>query len=503
MKHPSTMRAPAPRSPYRVSLRKPLDPRTLGPLAPLLCAPLLVALSCNVGPDYVRPVVASPQSFRAPRAPASNDGHASAVASAPAQGPALAEQHWAAVFTDPGLRGLIGVALRENYDLKLAANRVLQAEAELDFTRMANWPVVSATASAGAQRLRFGGRGEPVTGGLFQLGANVNWELDFWGKFRRASEAARAELLASEWGRRAVMTSLVSQVATVYFELRAIDQQLDIARRTLASRRESLRLTQVREAGGAGSLVDVRQAEQLVFGADAQIVNLTRLVEQQENALSILLGRDPGPIERGLDLSSQPRVTEIPTGLPSALLERRPDIQVAEQQLVAANAHIGVAKSAYFPQISLTASGGVASAALGALFSAPALVWSAAASLVQPIFPSPRLDAELEITELSRDAAVIGYRQTIQQAFREVSDALIGYQRGREYRAIQQSLLESAREARRLADLRYQGGATSYLEVLDSDTRLFTAELGVVQAELSELSAFVEIYRALGGGWQT
>jgi len=299
------------------------------------------------------------------------------------------------------------------------------------------------------------------------------------------------------------MTSLVSQVATVYFELRALDQQLDIARRTLESRRESLRLTQVREKGGAGSLVDVHQAEQLVYGADAQIVNLTRLVEQQENALSILLGRDPGPVERGLDLSSQPRVTEIPTGLPSALLERRPDIQVAEQQLVAANAHIGVAKSAYFPSISLTASGGVASAALGALFSAPALVWSAAASLVQPIFPSPRLDAEVTITELERDAAIIGYRQAIQQAFREVSDALIGYQRGREYRTIQQSLLTSAREARRLADLRYQGGATSYLEVLDSDTRLLSAELGVVQAELSELSAFVEIYRALGGGWQS
>jgi outer membrane protein, multidrug efflux system len=247
----------------------------------------------------------------------------------------------------------------------------------------------------------------------------------------------------------------------------------------------------------------VRQAEQLVYGADAQIVNLTRLIEQQENALSLLLGRDPGPIERGLDLSEQPRVLDVPTGLPSALLERRPDIQVAEQALVAANAHIGVAKSAYFPQIALTASGGVQSSALGALFSAPALVWSAAASLVQPIFPSPRLDAELELTELQRDAALIEYRQTIQQAFREVSDALIGYQRGREYRAIQQNLVGSAREARRLADLRYQGGAASYLEVLDSDTRLFTAELGVVQAELSELSAFVEIYRALGGGWRS
>jgi multidrug efflux system outer membrane protein len=448
--------------------------------------------------------VASPQSFRAAGAPASSDSSAAvSPAAAPLAAQPLAEKQWSDVFTDPGLRALIVVALRDNYDLQLAANRVLQAEAELDFTRMANWPVITGNAAAAAQRTRFGGRGDAVTGGLFQLGADVSWELDFWGKYRRANEAARAELLSSEWGRRAVTASLISQVATLYFELRALDQQLDIARRTLESRRESLRLTQVREKGGAGSLVDVRQAEQLVYGADAQIVDLTRLIEQQENALSILLGRDPGPIARGLDLPSQPRVTDIPTGLPSALLERRPDIQAAEQQLVAANAQIGVAKSAYFPQISLTASGGVASAALGALFSAPALVWSAAASLVQPIFPSPRLDAEVEVSELQRDAAVLNYRQTIQQAFREVSDALIGYQRGREYRAIQQHLLASAREARRLADLRYQGGATSYLEVLDSDTRLFTAELGVVQAELSELSAFVEIYRALGGGWSS
>jgi outer membrane protein, multidrug efflux system len=454
----------------------------------------VAALGCTVGPNYERPTVAAPQSYRGSSTEAT-------LASGGAAGASFGEQRWSDVFADPELRALIGVALNENYDVLLAANRVLQAEAHLGVARTANLPTVAATGSAGAQRVRFGGRGEPVTAGLFQLGGEVSWEIDFWGKFRRATEAARAEMLSSEWGRCAVLTSLVSQVATLYFELRGLDQQLDIARRTLVSRQESLRLTQVREKGGAGSLVDVRQAEQLVYNAEAQIVNLQRLVEQQENALSTLIGRDPGPVARGLDISSEPRVTEIPTGLPSTLLERRPDIQVAEQQLVAANAQIGVAKSVYFPQISLTASGGVASAALGTLFSAPALVWSAAASLVQPIFPSQRLAAEVRVAELERDAAVIGYRQTIQQAFREVSDALVGYQRGREYRVIQQSLVQSAREARRLADLRYQGGATSYLEVLDSDTRLFTAELGLVQAELAELASFVEIYRALGGGW--
>lgn len=449
----------------------------------------LAALACNVGPNYERPSVASPQSYRAPSAQ-------------PTHGASLGEQRWAEVFTDPELRKLIGEALRQNYDVMLAANRVLQAEAELGFTRTANLPTVTANGSASAQRARFAGQGDPASGGLYQLGASISWEVDFWGKFRRANEAARAQYLGSEWGRRAVITSLVGQVASLYFQLRALDQQLDIATRTLGSRQESLRLTQVRETGGAGSLVDVKQAEQLVFGANAQIVNLSQRIEQQENALSTLLGHDPGPIARGVDISSQPRVTEIPTGLPSSLLERRADIQSAEQLLVAANAQIGVAKSAYFPQISLTASGGVASAALATLFSAPALVWSAAASLVQPVFPTQRIETDVTLAELERDARVISYRQAIQQAFREVSDALVGYQRGREYRVIQQSLLASAREARRLADLRYQGGATSYLEVLDSDTRLFTAELGLVQAELSELSAFVEIYRALGGGWQ-
>jgi outer membrane protein, multidrug efflux system len=449
---------------------------------------LSLALGCTVGPDYQRPSVKTPDSYRA------------AADAAPA--PSFAEQRWADVFGDAELRALIGVALRENYDLMLAANRVLQAGAQLGIARSALMPTINANAGVSAQRARFGAQPEPATFELFQLGASLSWELDFWGKFRRANEAARAQMLGSEWARRAVVTGLVSQVATTYFGLRALDRQLDIAERTRTTRQESLRLTQVRETGGAGSLVDVRQAEQLVYGADVQIVTLKRQIEQQENALSTLLGRDVGAVARGLDLAEQPRLTEVPTGLPSALLERRPDIQIAEQQLVAQNAQIGVAKAQYFPQIALTASGGVTSTALSTLFSAPSLIWSAAASLTQPIFNGGRIDAEVDLAELQKEAALIGYRQTIQQAFREVSDALVGYQRGREYREIQQKLLESAREARRLADLRYQGGATSYLEVLDSDTRLFVAELGVVQAELGELSAFVEIYRALGGGWQ-
>ncbi|HWO13852.1 MAG TPA: efflux transporter outer membrane subunit [Polyangiaceae bacterium] len=460
-----------------------------------ICSSLTAAslFGCNVGPNYERPVVSTPPAYR------------SAAPAAPVTAPAevsIAEQPFAQVFTDPALQQLIGVALTSNYDALIAANRVLAAEAELGIVRSAQLPVVSANAGAQAGRARLGGRGEPVTGGLFALGASVSWEIDFWGKFRRGTEAARARLLASEWGRRALLTSLVSQVAALYYELRGLDEQLDIARRTLASRQESLRLTQVRDAGGAGSLVDVRQAEQLVFGASAQIVDLERRIALQENGLSTLLGRDPGPIPRGLAISAQPRALDVPTGLPSSLLERRPDIRQAEQQLVASNAQIGVAKSAYFPQITLTGSGGVASAALSTLFSAPALVWSAAASLAQPVFNGGRLAAQVDAAELGKEAALLAYRQTIQQAFREVSDALISYQRGRDFRQVQEDLLGSAREARRLAELRYQGGATSYLEVLDSDTRLFIAELGLVGAELSELSAYVEIYRALGGGFQ-
>jgi multidrug efflux system outer membrane protein len=343
--------------------------------------------------------------------------------------------------------------------------------------------------------------GRDTSAATASVGFKIGWELDFWGKFRRANEAARAQIAASEWGRRAIITSLVSEVASSYFVLRSLDWQLDISRRTLTSREESLRLTQVREQGGATSLVDVRQAEQLVFTARGQIVDLQRLIEQQENAISVLLGRNPGPIERGRALTDQSHAPEVPEGLPSTLLDRRPDIQQAEQFIVASNAQIGVAKAAYFPQISLTGSGGVASTALASLFTAG--TWTAGIGAVEPIFNAGRTRSQVALAEARRQESEIAYRQTIQRAFREVSDAIVGYRRLREFRETQEGLLRAAQDARRLADLRYQGGATSYLEVLDSDTRLFAAELGLVQAQLVELSEFVEIYRSLGGGWQS
>jgi multidrug efflux system outer membrane protein len=461
----------------------------LGTKSPgLLFAAALVAAGCNVGPNYERPKVESPASYRS-APPSASQG-------------SLADEHWASILPDQTLRELIKTGLSNNYDVRIAAVRVLQAGAELGITRADQLPVLTGLASVGGQRGRLTGS-DPITVAQYQLGASVSWELDFWGKFRRATEAARANLLGSEWGRRAVMTSLVSGIASSYFQLRALDRQLEVSQRTLSTRQESLRLTQVRDQGGAGSLVDVRQAEQLVEGANATIISLSLDIEQLENGISVLLGRYPGPIARGDALEAQPLRPEVPAGLPSSLLEQRPDIQSAEQAMIAANAGIGVAKSAYFPQISLTASGGVASTSLSNLFSAPSIVWQAAASLVQPIFDGGRIDAQVTRAELVRDEARLQYLRTIQQAFREVSDALIEYQRQREARDVQERLVSSARDARRLADLRYQGGNSSYLEVLDSDTRLFEAELGLINAELAERTAFVEIYRALGGGWRT
>lgn len=461
--------------------------RHLGISQGLWAITLVAVAACNVGPSYERPKIESPENYRGAAAPTEES---------------LADAKWSVLLADQTLRQLIQSALEHNYDLAVAANRVLQAEAELGITGADRFPSLAAQAVVGAQRTRQFSP-TPSTVATYQLAGTLAWELDFWGKYRRASEAARANLLGSEWGRRAVVTSLVSTVATSYFRLRAFDRQLEISQRTLTNRQESLRLTQVRDQGGAGSLVDVRQAEQLVESAHAQIVSLSASIQQQENAISVLLGRYPGPVARGAALEAHELRLDVPAGLPSSLLERRPDIQQAEQALVAANAAIGVAKAAYFPQISLTASGGVASTSLSTLFSAPSIVWNAAASLVQPIFDGGRIRSQVTRAELGREQARLEYQHTIQQAFREVADALVGYQSGRDAREIQERLVRSAADARRLADMRYQGGTSSYLEVLDSDTRLFEAELGLINAELSERAAFIEIYRALGGGWQS
>jgi multidrug efflux system outer membrane protein len=450
----------------------------------------LVACGCMVGPNYARPPVTLPDSYRGLTEAGSVDSSS------------LGDAKWWDVFQDEQLQSLIKTALEKNYDVRIAAARVLEAQAQLGIVHADELPTIAAGASVLGQRVPAALFGFSRTAVAGVVSGSASWNLDFWGRLRRASEAARAQIVGAGWAQRAVVTTLVSELADAYFGLRALDLQLEITTRTLATRQESLRLTEIREQGGATSLVDVRQAEQLVYAATTEIANLERTIEQQENLIRVLIGDLPAPVARGRALTDQPHAAEVPAGLPSALLERRPDIQRAEQQLVAANAEIGVAKAAYFPQISLTGSGGFESTALSALFSGPSVIWSAAVGAVQPLFTGGRLRSQVELAEVRREESLLLYQQTIQGAFREVSDSLVGYRKVRESRAQQELLVAAARDARRLADVRYEGGVTSYLEVLDADSRLFAAELGLVQVQFGELAGLVEIYRSLGGGWQ-
>jgi len=457
----------------------------------LLSAALLLS-GCTVGPNYKRPVVAVPPTYRGavPDETAQTDTAT------------LGDQKWRDIFQDEQLRALIRTALQQNYDVRIAASRVLEANAQLGITRADQFPTLSAGAGIGDVRTaqaKFLPKFETSIG---QVNLSAAWELDFWGKFRRATEAARANLLASKWARQEVVSTLVANVADAYFQLRALDLQLEISKRTLDSRQESLHLTRILANGGATSLLDVRQAEQLVFTAGAEIPTLEQQVEQQENFLSILLGQNPGDIPRGQTLTEQRQPPQVPPGLPSSLLERRPDIRQAEEQLVAANAEIGVARAAYFPDISLSGSGGFQSSALTDLFSGPAGAWSFGASLAQPIFTGGRLRSGVRLAEAQQQTATLFYQQSIQEAFRSVSDALVAYRKTREFRAQQELLFESAKDAARLSQMRYTGGATGYLEVLTNETNAFSAELGLVQARLNELLALVQLYEALGGGWQ-
>jgi len=453
---------------------------------------MLLLSGCAVGPTYKRPSVNVPGAYRG----------AIPQESAQTAAESLGDQKWWEVFEDQQLQELIHTALQHNYDVRIAATRILEARAQVGITRADQLPTISGGAEAvnrRSARTKFFPAFETSSN---QVDLSLAWELDFWGKYRRATESARANLLATQWARQAVISTLVSDVAAAYFQLRELDLELEISRRTLASRRDSLRLTQTLASGGATSMLDVRQAEQLVFTAAETIPDLERRIEQRENFLSALLGNNPGPITRGTKLTEQPHAPEIPAGLPSSLLERRPDIRQAEAQLIAANAQIGVAKAAYFPQINLTASGGYQSSALTSLFTGPAGLWSFGGSLVQPIFTGGRIRSNVKFTEARQQEAALVYQQTIQQAFRGVSDALVEYRKGREFREQQEQLTFSAQDAAQLSETRYRGGATSYLEVLTNETNYFDAELGLAQAQLNELLGLVRMYRNLGGGWQ-
>jgi multidrug efflux system outer membrane protein len=451
---------------------------------------LLITTGCTLGPKYKRPAAPVPDSFRG---------------STPGTTPtsqSLGDEKWWTVFQDPQLQALIREALAQNYDVRIAATRVLEAQASLGITRADQFPIVFGGASTTNQRFPQTQITRAFETSPFQVNLGLAWELDFWGKFRRATEAARAELLSTEWGQRAVMSSLVSDVATAYFQLLELDSEMDISKHTLDSRRESLRLVEVRAKGGVTSLLDVRQSEQLVYTAAAAIPDLERRIEQQENLISIFLGRNPGPVARGLSLVENKVPPEVPAGLPSSLLDRRPDIQASEQTLISANALIGVAKAAYFPQITLTGLAGYQSPALTDLFTGPAGLWSFGAQLTQPIFTAGKIRSGVRLTEAQKQEVALIYQQSIQQAFREVSDSLIAYRKNREFREQEALLVQAAADATQLADSRYRGGVTSYLEVLVSDTDFFDAQIGLSQAQLNERLALVQLYNALGGGWQ-
>jgi multidrug efflux system outer membrane protein len=456
----------------------------------------LLLAGCAVGPNYKRPAIVTPQTYRG--APAGTEATASSGGAAASFG----DEKWWEVFQDAQLQSLIRTALQQNYDVRIAASRILQAQAELGITRSNELPSAAAIAigngSRNAKSKFFNEYYESYT----ELGLGFQWNLDFWGKYRRATEAARDQLLANEWARKAVIDSLVANVASAYFTLRELDLQIEISRRTLASDQNSLRLTQLLVDHGRTSLLDVRQAEQLVFNASGEIPNIEKQIEQQENLISILLGENPGGVARGMELTAQPHPPEVPAGLPSSLLDRRPDIREAEAQLMSMNAQIGVAKAAYFPAISLTGVGGVQSIALTQLFTGPAGLWSFTGQLAQPLYAGGSLRSGVRLAQAQQEQAALTYQQTIQQAFREVSNALVAYAKDQEFRKQQELLTHSAEDASHLSDLRYRGGASSYLEVIDADTRYYSAELTLAQAQLNEMLDYVELYRALGGGWQ-
>jgi multidrug efflux system outer membrane protein len=464
----------------------------------ILLAALVLLAGCTVGPNYKRPSVATPAAFRAPE-PLPADQAAS-----------FADLKWFEIFKDDQLQHLIRTALQQNYDLRDAVTRVDAARASLGITRSDQYPSFGAGGEIEINRLsRDGATPLPP---IFLPSQNRNFgtatlnllsfEIDLWGRLRRATEAARANLLSAEENRKAVVTTLVSDVATAYLSLRELDYELEISKRTLETRRESLELTLSRQRGGVSTLLDLRQAEQLVDTAAQAIPGILQQSEQTENLIRLLLGENPGEVPRGESLTAQNFPPEVPAGLASALLERRPDIRAAEQNLIAANAQIGVARAAYFPQLTLSGFLGGQSTQLASLFSGPNSAWSLVPQVTQPIFTAGRLKSGVRLAEADREHALVHYQKTVQTAFAEVSNSLIAHQRVRESREQQEALVVALQDRLRLAYIRYRGGVDTQLNALDADRDLFQAQLTLSQIRRDELLTVVQLYKTLGGGWQ-
>jgi multidrug efflux system outer membrane protein len=449
---------------------------------------------CTVGPNYKRPSYPTPPAFRgADETAVSTDAKTS-----------LGDEQWASVYREPELQDLIRKALANNYDVRIAAQRILEQQAQVRITRSQEFPLVSVGGTAIGATLpsSIGGNSipNPLVEGSFSLSAS--WTPDFWGLYRRQTEAARAQLLAQDWAQRAVRLTLVEDVATAYLQIRALDSQLAITKQTIQVRQSSVDLTKTLESGGSVPLSDVRQAEQLLYTATSELPQLEQQIQQQENAISLLLGENPGPIVHQDSAALAPPPQDLPTGLPSQLLERRPDIQQAEATLISANAQIGVARAQFFPNLSISGSGGVGGDSLSSIFDPAGKTIYGIGSLTQPLFEGGKLRGQLQLSEATKQEMVLNYQKTIAGAFRDVSNALIALNKQRAYREQQEKLVNAAQDAVRLANIRYQGGSTAYLEVLTTSSNLYAAQLNLVSAQQGEALALVQLYSALGGGWQ-
>jgi multidrug efflux system outer membrane protein len=460
----------------------------------VLLIAVLTLSGCVMGPNYHRPKVEAPAAFRGADTSTSTKS--------------IADTRWPALFNDQVLSDLISIGLEDNYDIRIAAERVWQARAVLGVANSELYPALDVNGTFSANRnsqvgaIPFLPKGASTDVSYTQTGFHLGWELDLWGRLRRLKESDRAEFFASEEARNGVVTTFIADVTGAYLTLREYDLELEIARKTRDIAEDSLRLTTVRQQSGVATALDVRQAEQFLRSATAQIAASERLIAQEENAVSILVGRPPADVPRGKRLVELQAPVDVPPGLPSTLLERRPDIRESEQHLIAANAQIGAARAAYFPQISLTGFMGGQSRALTDLFTGPARQWTLNPLVGLPIFNANRLRSNVRLTEAVQREAVLRYQKTIQTAFREVSDALVSYRKTTEQLEQQQLLVTALGESNRLSVVRYQGGLDSYLQVLDAERNLFQGQLVEAQLRRSVLLSVVELYRALGGGWQ-
>jgi multidrug efflux system outer membrane protein len=460
----------------------------------LLAGALGLLAGCTVGPKYTRPNYTAPPAFRGPDNTAvTGDAKNS-----------LGDEQWASVYQEPELQELIRKALANNYDVRIAAQRILEQQAQVRVTRSQQFPSVNVGGTGIGATLpsSLGNQiPNPLVNGSFNVSAA--WTPDFWGLYRRQTEAARAQLLAQEWAQRAVRLTLVQQVASAYLQIRALDTQLEITQQTIKVRQDSVALTKTLESGGSVPLSDVRQSEQLLYTATSEVPQLEEQIQQQENAIALLLGENPGPVAHGDQNALAPPPQDLPAGLPSQLLERRPDIQQAEATLIAANAQIGVARAQFFPNLSISASGGVGGASLSDIFDPAGKTIYGIGTLTQPLFEGGKLRGQLQLSQETQKEMVLNYQKTIAGAFRDVSNALIALNKQRAYREQQEKLVEAAKDATRLARLRYQGGSAGYLEVLTTDSNLYAAQLNLVTAQQGEALALVQLYGALGGGWQS